>query len=70
MTVNAAIDTDIAFKNCAPFFVCKKVINNTFTDIAEHIYIAMAICNLIVYSDVPDVYGSLNEMKFLLIMLI
>ena len=46
ITVNAANDTDIAFKNCAPFPTCKTVIN-VFVDRGEHIYIAMPMYNLI-----------------------
>ena len=41
ITINAANDTDVAFKNCAPFSACKAVINDVFVDRAEHIYIAM-----------------------------
>ena len=41
ITVNAANDTDVAFNNCAPFSTCKTVINDVFTDRAEHIYNAM-----------------------------
>ena len=42
---------DVAFKNCAPFFTCKTEINDVFIDEANHIYIAMPMCNLIGYSD-------------------
>ena len=41
ITVSAANDTDVVFKNCAPFSTCKTVINDVFVDRAEHIYIAM-----------------------------
>ena len=41
IAVNAANDTDVAFKNCAPFSACKTVINDAFVDRAENIYIAM-----------------------------
>ena len=47
ITVHAANDTDVAFKNCAPFSTCKTVINDVFIDGANHIYIAMPIYNLI-----------------------
>ena len=74
VTVNADNDTDVAFKNCAPFSTCKTEINDVFIDEANHIYIAMPMYNLIEYSDnysdTSEVYGSLKEMKFLLIMLI
>ena len=51
ITVYAANDTDVAFKNWAPFSTCKTVINDMFVDRAEHIYIAMPMYNLIEYSD-------------------
>ena len=41
IAVNAANDTDVAFKNCAPFSTCKTVINDAFVDRTENIYIAM-----------------------------
>ena len=67
-------DTDGAFKNCAPFYTCKTEINDAFINETNHIYIAMPMYNLIEYSDnysdTSEVYGSLKEMKFLLIMLI
>ena len=49
--VAANSDTDVAFKNCAPFPTCKTVINGAFIDEANHIYIAMPMYNLIEYSD-------------------
>ena len=72
--VAADDNTDVAFKNCAPFSTCTTKINDIFVDEANHIYIAMPMYNLIEYSnnysDNQEVYGSLKEMKFLLIMLI
>ena len=60
ITVNAANDTDVAFKNCAPFSTCKTVIN----DDANHIYIAMALYNLSEYGDnYSDTSGSLWQFK-------
>ena len=47
----AGDNTDVAFKNCAPFSACKTVINDVFVDKADHIYIAMPKYNLIEYSD-------------------
>ena len=41
ITVNAANDTDVAFKNCAPFSTCKTEINDVSVDRAEHKYIAV-----------------------------
>ena len=78
VTENIAVavnnNTDAAFKNCAPFSTCTTKINDIFVDEANHIYIAMPMYNLIEYSDnysdTSEVYGSLKEMKFLLIMLI
>ena len=64
ITVHAANDTDVAFKNCAPFSTCKTVINDVFVDRAEHIYIAMPMYNLIEYSDnYSDTSGSLWQFK-------
>ena len=64
ITVNAANDTDVAFKNCAPFSTCKTVINDVFVDRTEHIYIAMPMYNLIECSDnYSDTAGSLWQFK-------
>ena len=75
ITVNANKNTDVAFKNCASFSTCTTKINDVFVDKANHIYIAMPMYNLIEYIAIiiqihQEVYGSLEEMKFLLIMLI
>ena len=40
ITVTASIDTNVAFKSCAPFLACKTVINDVFVDEANHIYTA------------------------------
>ena len=64
IAVTAANDTDIVFKNCAPFSTFKKVINDVFFDNADHIYIAMPIYNLIEYYDNNSVTsGSLWQFK-------
>ena len=64
ITVNVANDTDVAFKYCAPFSTCKKVISDLFVDRAEYIYIAMLMYNLIEYSDnYSDTSGSLWHFK-------
>ena len=64
VTINAANDTDVAFKNCAPFSTCKTVINDVFVDRTEHIYIAMPMYNLIECSDnYSDTAGSLWQFK-------
>ena len=64
ITVNANNDTDVAFKNCAPFSTCTTKINDVFVDEANHIYIAMPMYNLIEYSDnYSDTSGSLWQFK-------
>ena len=49
----AAIDgnTRLALKNCAPFIKCNLEINDEHVDTAENLDIAMAMYNLIEYSD-------------------
>ena len=42
-------DTKVALKNCSPFRKCRTEINDTFSDEAEHINIAMPVCKLIEY---------------------
>ena len=64
ITVAAANDTHVAFKNCAPFSTCKTEINDMFIDEANHIYIAMPTYNLIECSDnYSDTSGSLRHFK-------
>ena len=46
ITGNAANDTHVAVKNCAPFSACKTVINDVFVYKADHIHIAIVIYNL------------------------
>ena len=74
ITVAANNNTDVAFKNCAPFSTCTTKINDIFVDEANHIYIAMPMYNLIEYSDnysdTSGIYVSLKEMKLLIKMLI
>ena len=51
ITVNAANDTDVVFKNYAPFSTCKTVvIYDAFVDRAEHIYVGMPVYSLIEYN--------------------
>ena len=60
ITLAADNNTDVAFKNCAPFFTCTTKINDMFVDEANHIYIAMPMCNLTKYSNnYSDTSGSL-----------
>ena len=62
--VAADDNTDVAFKNCAPFSTCTTKINDIFVDEANHIYIAMPMYNLIEYSDnYSDTSGSLWQFK-------
>ena len=74
ITVIADDNTDVAFKNCAPFSTCTTKINDVFADEANRISIAMPMDNLIEYSNnYADTSGSLSylkEMKFVLVMLI
>ena len=64
ITVTASNNTDVAFKNYAPFSTCKTEINNVFIDEANHIYIAVPMYNLIEYSDnYSDTSGSLWQFK-------
>ena len=67
--VGADNNTKVAFKNSASFRKCRTEINETSVDDAEHINIAMAMYNLIEYSDNysdtsgREVCGHLKEMK-------
>ena len=64
ITVTANNDTDVAFKNCAPFSTCKTEIKHAFIDEASHIYITMPMYNLIGYSDnYEETSGSLWQFK-------
>ena len=64
ITVDANNNTDVAFKNCAPFSTCATKINDMFVGEANHIYIAMPMYNLIEYSDNhSDTSGSLWQFK-------
>ena len=64
ITVAADNNTDVAFKNCAPFSTCITKIGDEFVDEVNHIHIAMAMYNLIEYSDnYSDTLGSLWQFK-------
>ena len=64
ITVAANNNTDVAFKNCAPFSTCTTKINDVFVDEANHIYIAMPMYNLVEYNDnYSDTSGSLWQFK-------
>ena len=64
ITVTADDNTDVAFKNCAPFSTWTTKINDTFVDEANHLFIATPMYNLIEYSDnYSDTSGSLWQFK-------
>ena len=64
ITVAANNDTDVAFKNCAPFSTCTTKINDLFVDEANHFYIARSMYNLSEYYDnYSDISGSLWQFK-------
>ena len=64
ITVAADDNTDVAFKNWAPFSTGTTKINDIFADEANHIYIAMPMYNLIEYSNkCSDKSGSLWQFK-------
>ena len=48
---NVAADTNVAFKNCAPFTRCVIHINDEHIETAEHLDIIKPMYNLIKYSD-------------------
>ena len=64
ITIAVNNDTDVAFKNLAPFSTCTTKVNDVFVDETNHIYIAMPMYNLIEYSDnYSDTSGSLWQFK-------
>ena len=59
-----AADTNVAFKNCAPFTKCVTHINDEHVKTAENLDIIMPMYNLIEYSDnYADSSGSLCQFK-------
>ena len=57
-------NTNVVFKNCAPFENCRTEINGTYVDYANFINITMPMYNLIEYSDnYSDTSGSLWNFK-------
>ena len=59
-----AADTNVAFKNCAPFTRCVTHINDEHAETAENLDIIMHMYNLIEYSDnYADSSGSLYQFK-------
>ena len=60
----AAANTNVAFKNCAPFTRCVTHINDAHVETAENLDIIMPMYNLIEYSDnYADSSGSLYQFK-------
>ena len=61
---NVAADTNVAFKNWAPFTICVTHINDEHLEIAKNLDIIMPMYNLIEYSDnYADSSGSLYQVK-------
>ena len=59
-----AANTNVVFKNCAPFTRCVTHINDEHVETAENLDIIMPMCNLIEYSDnYADSSGSLYQFK-------
>ena len=59
-----AEETNVAFKNCAPFTRCATHINDELVETAENLDIIMPMCNLIEYRDNYSVSsGSLWHFK-------
>ena len=63
-TADIAADTNVAFKNCAPFTRCATHINDQHAETAENFDIIMPMYNLIEYSEnYVDFSGSLYQFK-------
>ena len=61
---DVAADTNVAFKNCAPFTRCVTHINDEHIETAENLDIIMPTYNLLEYSDNYAGYsGSLHQFK-------
>ena len=61
---NIAADTNVAFKNCAPFTRCVTHINDENIETSQNLDIIMPMYNLIEYSDnYSDSSGSLYQFK-------
>ena len=61
---DAAANTNVAFKNCAPFTRCVTHINDENVETAENLDIITPMYNLIEYSDnYADSSGSLYQFK-------
>ena len=61
---DVAANTNVAFKNCAPFTRCVTHINDEHVETAENLDIIMPMHNVIEYSDnYADSSGSLYQFK-------
>ena len=61
---DVSADSNVAFKNCAPFTRCVTLINDEYVETAENLDIIMPMYNLIEYSDnYSDSSGSLYQFK-------
>ena len=61
---SVAANTNVAFKNCAPFTRCVTHINDEHVETAEDLDIIMPMYNLIEYSDnYVDSSGSVYQFK-------
>ena len=61
---DVAAETNVAFKNCAPFTRCVTHINDEHVETAENLDIIMPMYNLIEYSDnYADASGSLHQFE-------
>ena len=59
-----AADTNVAFKNCAPFTRCVTHINDEHVETTKNLDIIMPMYNLIECSDnYDDPFGSLSQFK-------
>ena len=59
-----AANTNVTFKNCAPFTRCVTHINDEHVETAENLDIILNLYNLLEYSDnYPDSSGSLYQFK-------
>ena len=61
---DVAANTNVAFKNCAPFTRCVTHKNDEHLETAENLDIIMPLHNLLEYSDnYSDSFGSLYQFK-------
>ena len=59
-----AADTNVAFKNCAPFTRCATHVNDEHVETVENLDMIMPMYNIIEYSDnYADSSGSLSQFK-------